>query len=123
MHGWILGRKAYNYLSDIHPKTSHQWRSQQDVANLFGVGGVYRDWMVGRSANERNAYTRNLYSLGDVSGKYPWLSAVNSTSPNVRAVSTLGGLSVGGAGVFRKLYSSGGYHSERKKSWHEYGYQ
>lgn len=92
------------------------------MANLFGIGGVYRDWMVGRSANERNAYTRNLYSLGDVAGKYPWLSSVNSTSPTVRAVSTIG-LGAGGAGVFRRLYGNGGYHSERKKDWSGYGYQ
>lgn len=112
--------RFYKFVSDTHPKTSYQWNVQQSLANTFGIGGVYRDWMVGRSANERNAHTRSLYGLGDVSGKYPWLSAVNSTSPTVRAVSTIGGLGAG-AGVFRKLYGDN-YRPKRRDSWFDKGY-
>lgn len=91
MSGWSHVGDIYDILSslyNIHP-TKRQWELQQNAASLPFAGGVYRDWMVGRSTNERNDYTRDLYGIKWDDIKYPWLSGVTNTNPSARAVGSM----------------------------------
>lgn len=76
-----------NALYTTHP-TERQWKYQQNFASFPVAGGIYRDWMVGRSTNERNDYTRDLYGIKWEDIKYPWLSGVTNTNPSARAMSS-----------------------------------
>lgn len=82
---------AYRILQDLyttHP-SKRQWELQQNAASLPVAGSLYRDWMVGRSTNERNDYTRDLYGINWDDIKYPWLSGVTNTNPTARAVGSM----------------------------------
>lgn len=88
MAGWSHFGDVYdilNSLYNIHP-SKRQWELQQNAASVPVAGGIYRDWMVGRSTNERNDYTRDLYGIKWDDIKYPWLSGVTNTNPTGRAI-------------------------------------
>lgn len=66
---------AWNYFTDIHPKTEGQYNDQKFFAGMFPY---YGNWMQSRSQDERNRHTREQYSLDWSDIRYPWLSGVTS---------------------------------------------
>lgn len=87
--GKITDQNIYDYYADIHPRYESQWQDQQNLAGTPLVGGIYDDWMVGRSSNERNSHTRSLYGRTNIDADYPWLSSINDRGVDSRAFGQL----------------------------------
>lgn len=68
---WI---RVYRWLSELHPRTEWQYKSQRAVA---GVLPGYAGWMQSRAYDEQMANLRNRLGVSWSDIKSPWIAGLS----------------------------------------------